>query len=93
MLPAVEVEWDGRKSDANRRKHGIGFEEAASILYDPRSITIDDDRFAERRFVTVGRDAKGRLLAVVSTWRGSRIRLISARFASSRERRDYGRRR
>ena len=88
-MSAVEVEWDGRKAEANRRKHGVGFEEAMFVYYDERALSVDDNRFEERRFLTIGRDAVGRLIAVVATWRGTRIRLISARRATSRERRRY----
>jgi uncharacterized DUF497 family protein len=85
----VEVEWDGRKAEANLRKHGVAFEDAATVAYDRRAVTTNDDRFAEPRFMTIGRDSLGRILLVVGTWRSSHIRLISARRATAREKRVY----
>ena len=62
-----------------------------TVFGDPLSLTIDDPRHSkqEDRFVTVGESVWGRLLVVVHTDRGERIRIISAREATSRERRDY----
>jgi uncharacterized DUF497 family protein len=85
----VHVEWDPRKATANLRKHGIDFSDAATVLHDENSVTIADDDPDENRFITVGSDALGRLLILVYTWRGERIRLISARRATRRERRQY----
>ena len=85
----VEVEWDGRKAESNLRKHGVSFEEAATVFLDERDVTLSEDRFGEPRFVTIGRDLRGRVLLVVWTRRDSRIRLISARRATSAERRSY----
>ena len=86
---SVDVEWDGRKAEANLRKHGISFEDAVTVIYDENAVTIGDDRYTETRFATIGRDSLGRVLLVVSTWRKSRLRLISARRATSREKRMY----
>jgi len=85
----VEFEWDPPKAAANLRKHGIDFADAATVLYDELAITVPDDRTNEDRFVTLGMDALGRVLVVVYTWRGERGRLISARRATKRERREY----
>jgi uncharacterized DUF497 family protein len=85
----VKVEWDSRKAAANLRKHGVDFADAATVLNDELSLTISDDESDEERFVTVGMDALGRVLLVVYTWRGERPRLISARKATPRERRQY----
>jgi len=87
------VEWDARKAAANRRKHGVDFADAVTALADERAITIPDDHLDERRSVTLGMDALGRLLVVVYAWRGHRLRLISARKAMASERRQYGRQR
>ena len=87
-------EWDDRKARLNLREHGVDFADAVSVLEDPRAMTISDDReFGEERLVTIGLDLFGRLLVVAYTWRGERIRLISARKATHRERRAYGIRR
>ena len=61
-----------RKAAANYRKHGISFADAATALDDPQALTIEDQRFVEQRFVTVGLDASGRLLVVVYTLSGFR---------------------
>ncbi len=90
ILQAVEFEWDFRKAVANLRKHGVDFADAATVLYDDRAITIADERSDEERFVTIGMNALGRVLVVVYAWREERLRLISARKATARERRQYG---
>lgn len=85
----MEFEWDPRKAAANLRKHGIDFADAGTVLYDEFAITVPEDRANEERFVTMGMDALSRVLVVVYTWRGDRARLISARQATKRERREY----
>jgi uncharacterized DUF497 family protein len=82
-------EWDPRKADANYRKHGVRFSEAATVLSDELAMTVEDTRIGEQRFVTVGESAEHRLLVVIYTWRGERARLISAREATPKERRNY----
>jgi len=86
---ADDVEWDPRKAAASLRKHGIDFADAATVLYDDRAITIRDDYAGEERYVTIGLDALARTLVVVYTWRGNRVRLISARTATPQERQEY----
>ena len=85
------LEWDQRKSAANLRKHSIGFSDAATVLHDDYAITIPEEGPDEGRFVTTGMDALGRVLVVVYTWRENRVRIISARAATPRERRQYER--
>lgn len=87
----LAFEWDDAKARSNRRKHGVSFEEAATIFGDPLSLTIEDPSHSvgEERFVIMGESARGRLVVVVFTERGDRIRIISAREATSREARDY----
>ena len=86
----MDYEWDPTKAARNQQKHGVRFVDAVSVLEDDFALTIADDVAEEERFVTLGRDALGRLLVVVYTWRGeNRIRLISARHATRRERRQY----
>ncbi len=85
----VELEWDHQKAAANLRKHGVDFADAATVLHDEQALTFRDDHAAERRFVSLGMDALGRLLVVVVTWRGDVARLISARKATRRERAQY----
>ncbi|RIL06831.1 MAG: hypothetical protein DCC71_05410 [Proteobacteria bacterium] len=83
------VEWDRAKADANLRKHGIDFADAATVLTDDLALTRPDDDPDEPRFVTLGMDALGRILVVAYTWRTDEIRLISARRATASERRQY----
>lgn len=87
----LEFEWDPRKAAANRRKHGVSFEEAMTAFADPHSITIPDPDHSEDedRFILIGRSTVQRLLVVVHLERGVRLRLISARLAARRERRSY----
>ncbi|MBS4097757.1 MAG: BrnT family toxin [Sulfuricella sp.] len=86
----MRVEFDPRKSASNLSKHGVSFEEAEVVFYDPLALTReDDDSMDEARFVTVGLGAMGRLLTTVWTMRGEHVRLISAREATSNERRAY----
>jgi len=85
----MEFEWDVPKAAVNARKHGVDFADAVSVLYDEFAITVPDDHADEERFATVGMDGLGRILVVVYTWRKDRIRLISARKATPRERRIY----
>jgi uncharacterized protein len=87
----MSFEWDPRKAIANRRKHGVTFEEASSALRDRLSATGHDPDHSEDedRFVTFGISSRGRLLAVSHTDRGNVIRIISARIATSVERQIY----
>ncbi|MBF0602370.1 MAG: BrnT family toxin [Nitrospirae bacterium] len=88
----MNVEWDKIKAKINERKHGVSFSDAAVVMNDPMSVTIDDDVVEdEERFVSVGMDGRGRVLIVVYTYRGkSSIRIISARRATNNERKQYG---
>jgi uncharacterized DUF497 family protein len=89
---ALEFEWDPRKAAANRAKHGVGFDEAASAFADPLGHIADDPRHSggEERFVLLGTSHRGRLLAVMFTERGpATVRLISARRATRHERQVY----
>ena len=85
----MEFEWDPKKAEANRRKHGIEFLDAVIVFDDDRGITLPDENPTEERYVTFGVDAQGRVLAVSYALRGNIIRIISARKATSRERAQY----
>lgn len=63
----IEFEWDAQKAASNLWKHGIDFSDAATVLYDELAVTVSDRERDEERFVTIGLDALGRLLAVVYT--------------------------
>ncbi|MBU4317965.1 MAG: BrnT family toxin [Proteobacteria bacterium] len=89
----MEITWDPNKAEINFEKHKIRFSDAEMVLYDPFSMTLEDQVVsAERRFVTVGADATGRIVAVVYSYRKDTIRLISARKATSKERKQYEKR-
>lgn len=89
-MKTVDCEWDPAKAKANLTKHGIHFADAVSALEDDSALTIRDPYSEdEERWITIGMDALGRLLVVVYTWRGERVRLISARQATAQERRQY----
>lgn len=83
--------WDYLKAARNLQKHNVDFADAVIALDDALAITIREEISGEERYITLGTDALGRLLVVVYTWRGNRIRVISARKATPRERRQYGR--
>jgi uncharacterized DUF497 family protein len=86
----VLFEWDPAKAAKNLAKHGVHFADAVAVLEDELALTIRDLHFGnEERWITIGMDPVGRLLVVVYTWRGEQIRLISARPATPRERRQY----
>jgi uncharacterized DUF497 family protein len=87
----VRFEWDERKAAANLRKHKVSCTEAVSVFYDPLSATGDDPDHPidERRFVTFGISASGRLLAVSHSDRDDAIRIISARPVTPLERSIY----
>jgi uncharacterized DUF497 family protein len=83
--------WDREKAEANRRKHGVTFEEAETVDLDPyRRILPDPDHDREdARFLMTGYTTQQKLLVVVTSERGPRPRIISARRASKRERYAY----
>ena len=85
-------EWDPPKGAANVEKHGVSFGEASTVFLDPLAATWPDpDHSApERRFITLGLSADSRLLFVAhQEISASRIRIISARRATRRERHAY----
>jgi uncharacterized protein len=84
-----DYEWDPEKARTNQRKHGISFADATVVLEDVQALTIEDDYPGEQRFITIGKDAFGRILVVVYTFRGLTIRIISARRGTSVERQQY----
>ena len=90
-MSGVEFEWDPAKAIANLAKHGVTFEEALTVFMDPIArIHADPDHSeAESREIIVGHSIHQRLLLVSFAERGERVRLISARLATKRERRDY----
>ena len=84
-------EWDEEKAASNLEKHGVSFQEASTIFMDSLSSTISDPlhSFEEQRFVTIGESAKREVLVVVHTQRDTKIRIMSAREATRKERQNY----
>jgi uncharacterized DUF497 family protein len=87
----MRFEWDVRKAESNFRKHGVRFSEAEPVFEDEYAITITDDESDpdEQRFVSIGIGVKERVLVVVYSYRGRKIRIISARLAEAHERSQY----
>ena len=83
--------WDPKKAEANLRKHGVSFSEAVTVFVDPLARIHDDLAHStrERREIIVGHSNQSRLLLVSFSERGNVIRIISARKATSHERKDY----
>jgi hypothetical protein len=85
----METEWDPAKATANFRRHRVRFADAVTALEDDGAISVRDEREDEERWISIGTDSLGRILVVVYTWRGERVRLISARPAGRKEARQY----
>ena len=92
-MSSLRIEWDPRKAEANRRKHGVTFEDAQTVFADERARLIDDPDHSEEeeRFVLLGLSSSLRLLVVVHCYRadGNVIRIVSARKATRDEQRFY----
>lgn len=86
-------EWNEEKAQSNRKKHGVSFEEAATVFDDPQCLMLDDPNHSidEFRFLVLGYSIAQRLLVVAHTDRNQIIRIISARPATSSEKRMYER--
>jgi hypothetical protein len=87
----VDYEWDPEKDRINRLKHNVSFSEASTAFLDPLHITVPDadHSIGEHRFRTIGFTGSSRLVVVAHTDRDDRIRIITAREATSKERRQY----
>ena len=87
----LTFEWNGDKATSNVKKHGVSFAEATTIFGDPDALTIPDPKHSkdEERKITIGESYKRRILTTVHTERGNNIRIMSARPASKKERRQY----
>ena len=87
----MRFEWDPEKARLNLKKHGVSFNEATTVFYDPLSATFDDPDHSEdeERLITVGVSSRGRLIVVAHTERGNVIRIINARPATSHERKKH----
>jgi hypothetical protein len=87
----MQFQWNPDKARSNLQKHGVSFEEAVTIFGDPLALTIDDPEhsLSEIRFLTIGFSRLQRLLVVSHTDIENQVRLISARLATSKERKNY----
>jgi uncharacterized protein len=84
-------EWDAKKAQANLSKHGVSFAEAVTAFGDPLSMNMPDPDHSdsEQRFIVLGMSDRFRLLVVSYTERLPRTRIISARLATRKERKQY----
>jgi uncharacterized DUF497 family protein len=84
-------EWNPEKAESDLKKHGVSFEEAETVFFDPLSLTVPDPKHSdeENRFIITGFSEKQRQLVVAHTDRGDKIRIISARLATPDEKRKY----
>ena len=87
----MEFEWDDAKAARNLAKHGVSFDESSTAFGDPLAATFFDPHHSdeEDRYLTIGRSARGRIVILSHGERGNRTRIISARAATSAERRRY----
>jgi len=87
----LSFEWDEAKARENLKKHKVGFDEGKTIFNDPFLLTFPDidTSDAEERYVNIGLSIRDRVLVLIHTERQGRIRIISCRKASARERRHY----
>jgi len=86
-----DFEWDINKSLENERKHKVSFNEAISIFADPFAIYFEDEEHSdyEQRSKIIGKSSHGKMLLVVYTERGNKIRIISSRILTPKERKNY----
>jgi len=87
----MRFQYDPAKVTANRKKHRVSFADAEGVFQDPLAVTVKDpDAAGEQRFVTVGLGSAGELLVVIYTEeQDEEVRLISARRATRKERKQY----
>jgi len=91
----MKFEWDEKKDIQNQKKHGISFEEAKEVFDDPLHISKLDERFNyfEERWITIGSTKIGKIVVVANLFFTDEaeeiIRIISARYANKKERRQY----
>lgn len=90
MLHVTDCKWDPAREWSNRKKHGVAFAGAVIALEDELAPTkLDANGREETRFLSLGRDTQDQFLVTVFTYRGDRVRIISATYATPRERRQY----
>jgi len=86
MSICYNFDWDPQKASGNKEKHGVGFEEAATVFNDPMAISIydPDHSNAEDRWITMGLSRNGRVLVVCHTFRQENVKTVNIRIFSSR---------
>jgi uncharacterized DUF497 family protein len=85
----VQFTWDPKKAESNFKKHGVSFGEAVTVFADPLALIMEDALYGERA-ILIGQSERQRLLfTVFLELAGDSIRIISARRATSHERRRY----
>ncbi|HSU83798.1 MAG TPA: BrnT family toxin [Thermoanaerobaculia bacterium] len=87
----MEFEWDDAKAASNLSKHGVSFEEALTVFDDPLAVIFDDEDHSqgELREIIIGHSNRNQLVLACFTERSRRVRIISARPATRRERENY----
>jgi uncharacterized DUF497 family protein len=87
----MRFDWDVKKAEENRRKHGVSFDEAATVFLDRHAVSGPDPDHsgAEDRYITFGYSKLGRLLVICHTYRPGVIRIINARRPTRGERKIY----
>ena len=91
MHVGYKFEWDNQKAEANRKKHGVMFEEGITVFGDPLSLNMPDPDHSgsEQRYIVMGMSDRYRLLVVCYTEIHENTRIISARQATRAERKSY----
>lgn len=89
-IQGIDFKWDANKASHNQTKHGVSFELACNAFFDPFIVTLDDEIInGELRYTAVAMTTTWQILYIVYVWRGDTLRLISARPATSHERKAY----
>ncbi len=92
-MDEIIFEWDEKKNEINKKKHGISFEEAQTVFYDSEALLIDDPEHSqeEERFIILGFSNRANMLVVCHCYRSDEtvIRIISARKATKNETNQY----
>ena len=87
----MNFRWDARKEASNELKHGVTFEEAKTVFDNPLAVIFGDEEHSadEAREIIVGHSQRNRILVISFTERSEVVRIISARPATGKERKDY----
>ncbi|NQU64160.1 MAG: BrnT family toxin [SAR324 cluster bacterium] len=87
----MQFEWDTQKAESNVAKHEISFHEAGTVLSDPLALTFEDPDFmsGEYRYITFGLSRLNNYIVISHVDRDNKIRIISARRMTKKERKIY----